>query len=87
MHEGVSCVQPAAAGAPVFMCVCVFPDCPGVTSAGLQHLEYLVGLKILILRGFLVSFISGQDGQKDPGGWIRGLPDSLQKLDVIGELR
>ena len=32
------------------MCVCVFPDCPGVTENGLQHINDLAELRYLTLR-------------------------------------
>ena len=68
--------------APVCMCVCVSPDCPGVTSAGLRHIRYLASLRILTLHGIRASVISERGGS-----WIRRLPSALQDFSVTGELR
>ena len=69
------------------MCVCVFPDFPGVTSEWLLYLSNFKKLRVLIIHGVPASFISGRDGQKDPGSWIRGLPAAVTLLVVRGELR
>ena len=68
------------------MCVCVFPDCLGVTSIGLWHLSNLTKMHTLTLRKVPDSLIYGQAGQKDPLGWIQGVSGSLISLYIYGEL-
>ena len=69
------------------MCVCVFSDCPGVTSADLDHLERFLRLRTLILNGVHASIINGQDGRGDSWGWMRNVSDSLKFLYISGELQ
>ena len=72
--------------APVCMCVCVSPDCPGVTSEGLQHLGKLRSLKHLQLQRMNAMVINGQGGN-DPWGWIKKPCDFLSSLYISGELQ
>ena len=69
------------------MCVCMLPDCPGVTQDGMLHLKHLTRLKVLTLDGVPGSVINGQEGQKDSVAWIRKLPGQLEELFITGELR
>ena len=41
----------------------------------------------MTLEGVNASIINGEDGQKEPGRWIRGLSSSMEELTISGELR
>ena len=71
----------------VCMCLCVFPDCSGLTFVGLLHFGNLSSIENMTLEGVNASIINGEDGQKDPGSWIRGLSSSMKELTISGELR
>ena len=68
------------------ICVCMFPDCSGITSIGLGHLSNLINMLTLNLYGVNDSLIYGQAGQRDPLGWIKGMSGSLISLYIFGEL-
>ena len=52
-----------------------------------MHFGNLSRLESLTLGGMKAKLINGQDGQKDPGRWIRGLSSSMKELIISGELR
>ena len=75
------------------MCVCVFPDCSGVTVKDLLYLGNLRSLETLILHKMNVSFfgqfllnVNVQVAEQDPVVRIRDLSQSLIKLLNTGEL-
>ena len=67
------------------MCVCVFPDCPYVTPEALRFISNFPELWNLTLQ-VPASLLNGQDGQKDPGRWLRELPKSVYIVLITGEL-
>ena len=69
-----------------YVSLCV-PDCSSLTSEGLLHFSNFSSLETLALERLNVRLLNGQDGQKDPGRWIRGLSPSMKELIIIGELR
>ena len=69
--------------------VCVFVDCPNLTTSGLLHVSMLTKLENLTLHGVPAGVITdaGRDGPEDTGRWLQKLPESLRTLVISGELR
>ena len=82
-YRSYTCLYVAA---PVCMCVCVFLDCPGVTSKGLWDLTEFASLANLQLQRMSAIAINGQ-GHSDPWGWIKDLRYQFKRLYISGEIQ